>query len=320
MFSNNILLQIPSNVNIYYVLNTRGVREILYKANLDLIGTNLDRINEYNLIGTNPEEIFDGLPMRALRSLNISYKVLHLMESELQRNTLCEVYKYYAGKIDDWNLTDIQWKYLIKKYYCRENIANKTFSFIKTLYWDSDLAELLDYQEKVDAIADYVKLPMVPVPNADGEYECYDVATNIFYTCVLHEQYYDRRLEQQYKDGGHYLEYSDEQYTIIFPRTVKAICEEGNQMKNCLTTYIGKLARRDTLVLFLKETISGKTIADIEINEKMNIVQAFGPKNSRLSEAVRKWIKHCLAEKKRKYADIIDTLFQVKRYYYTEED
>lgn len=46
-------------LHMYYTFHRTDPYEILFKANLNYFATSLDRINEYNLICSSPEKIFD---------------------------------------------------------------------------------------------------------------------------------------------------------------------------------------------------------------------------------------------------------------------
>lgn len=56
--------------HIYHCMRQGTAKEMLYKAGLDELAANIEDLDEINLLSTKPSELYDGISMRVLRSLN----------------------------------------------------------------------------------------------------------------------------------------------------------------------------------------------------------------------------------------------------------
>lgn len=294
--------------HIYYALNRVEVKEILYKANLEILAANLYRTEDYNIIGSSPQEIYDNIPVKVLRALNSS-RGLKLIDTELKRMQLCEVYHKYAKVIPNiGQLTDIQWRYLLKEYYEGNEIDISTLRYLKKVHSEIELYNLLIYQERIAAVTDYYKFPKFPSWEKRVVNDPYYMAGSVFYVAVLYEKWFNKRLEQQYRDGGYLLEGGDK-YKVYFPRSVKEICNESEKQHNCLWRYVSGLAYGDKVVLFVKDAVTGKTVADVELSADATIYQALGKYNEDVCEELMQWIEEYVRAKVELHRNRIECLF-----------
>ena len=66
--------------HIYNCMKQNTAKEILYKAGLDELAAHIDDLDELNLVAGKPSDIYDGLSMRVLKSLNCPYGSILLAE------------------------------------------------------------------------------------------------------------------------------------------------------------------------------------------------------------------------------------------------
>jgi hypothetical protein len=95
---------------MYYTFHRTDPYEILFKANLNYFATSLDRINEYNLICSSPEKIFD-VQIGMLRAMNAPF-VLEVLGSVENRKWARYMYSKYHNLIRGAMINKYQWRYL----------------------------------------------------------------------------------------------------------------------------------------------------------------------------------------------------------------
>ncbi len=79
-------------LHLYYTFHESGPRRSLFLAGLDYLAANLDKIDDYNMLGTTPEEIFDGIPLECLEGLNDAWGI-PLLKTRDSRALLREAYE-----------------------------------------------------------------------------------------------------------------------------------------------------------------------------------------------------------------------------------
>ena len=104
-----------------------------------------------------------------------------------------------------------------------------------------------------------------------------------------------------------YLEYKDNNYTIMLPKNSAEIIDEAIQQHNCLASYIDRIAENQTIVLFMRDNKDlEKSLVTLEVKDN-EIKQAKQVLNNEIDEKQRnfliKWCKEkeinlgCLANK-----------------------
>ena len=56
--------------HIYHCMRKYSAKEMLYKAGLDELAANIDKMDEINLLSVKPSDIYEGISIRTLRALN----------------------------------------------------------------------------------------------------------------------------------------------------------------------------------------------------------------------------------------------------------
>lgn len=113
--------------------------------------------------------------------------------------------------------------------------------------------------------------------NLFGEY-------NRVYT--IHETRKDELVDKKIqKNRKTFLEHETKNFTFITPKTVDEIRDEGNQQRNCLASYIERIAEGRTNVVFMRrKEIPEKSYVTIEINQWGELVQARAKHNQSIQD------------------------------------
>lgn len=89
--------------------------------------------------------------------------------------------------------------------------------------------------------------------------------------------------------------YISKEYSIVVPTSATDIKEEGKAMHNCVATYLDRVAKRQSIILFVRHTSSlEESFYTLEINPKDNsVVQCRGYHNGKTPEedAVQRFVK-----------------------------
>ncbi|MCL2630805.1 MAG: PcfJ domain-containing protein [Firmicutes bacterium] len=87
------------------------------------------------------------------------------------------------------------------------------------------------------------------------------------------------------------LPYADSRFLIAVPATPKAIKEEGEMQGHCVGSYIGRVAKGTSIILFLRKTTKPEIpFYTIELSEEFQLVQCRGKGNIAMPENVEKWL------------------------------
>lgn len=239
--------------HIYFTSHRSGVREILYKAELKNIAYDIEKIPDFDIVGTTPEGIVGhGLPLRLLRILNQRRLIENLFDED--KMELCKnVYASYGGYIEKRFPTKGQWKYLEELYKNGGTFGGEKFS--RALYERMRLPASylsLDYYEKYLQYGHIfpqirkLRLPDIPdIWSVTGKLEKY---------CMLSGENSElgRKIEKRYSSKDSY-EYHGSEYDVIMPGSVLELCEEAIDQSSCLMNYIEDHANGDTTILFIRK-------------------------------------------------------------------
>lgn len=91
------------------------------------------------------------------------------------------------------------------------------------------------------------------------------------------------------------LSYTGNKYSIVIPNSAEDIVQEGCNMNNCVSTYLSRISRNESIICFLRHSNDlNKSFYTIEVNPSdYSIVQCRGYNNGITSEEsqVRKFVK-----------------------------
>lgn len=280
-------------LHTYYTFHRNGVREVLFKANLNVIAAGLDSIEEYNLIGTSPQNIL-GLPIKMLRALNHKDGIGCLVRL-MDREELRGIYTTFHGYICRGKLNKYQVLYLRELYCSCEKLNKKKFEFLGNVRTDSQYYDYLKYVEYKQVVDDYYPiLPKYPQLNELG-HMC-EICNQIEWY-IENESYCNRRyLPVKYVYKRKY-EYEDDVYQIIVPQDVSEILMEAAQQHNCVYNYVEDVILGDTAILFMRKKARNlKALVTIEVKNGA-ILQAYRKFNEELYEEELAFVKKYARDK-----------------------
>ena len=251
--------------HLYYVSHPSGVREILYKADLDTIAYHIDRIPDYNMIGSDPESIMGhGFSMNLLRIFN-KYEFVHKLYYREQYKIIVRTYREYSGYICNPDSISLgQWEYL-------ELLESGEINdgFNRALY--NALAE--DDGANIGYYCEYLKLrqeiPYIKnrkIPKPEEIEEVIDTLRN--YQEVCRDSVIDNMIRDRYSYEKNDYEYTSDKYSVIMPEKTFDIFKEAIDQGNCLMNYLEEHADKEDTILFIRKTDNmSKSFVTLEIKE-----------------------------------------------------
>ena len=266
--------------HIYFASHISGIREILYKADLNNIAYHIEKIASCNLIGSTPESIIGyGVTNRLLRILNQEAMLQYLFDESKMKSTL-EVYKMYTGYIGQRLPSHIQWQYLEKLYY--NNGYFYGYKFVRALYdrlYDADKSDLLDdYGRFLQLRDELTGIGRLRWPKAWSVTK--DVQRLEKLLKYRKENLdIDNRIAVRRKWAPYY-EFEGDKYIITMPASVMDFYKEAVSQRNCLMDYVEEHAYRNTTILFIRrKEASSESYVTIEVKDS-EILQVYGKNDS----------------------------------------
>ena len=249
--------------HIYNCLKENTAKEILYKAGLDELAANIDEIDELNLLATKPSDIYDGLTMKVLRSVNC-YDGATLVNKAINRRFIKALNQKYPDLFED-KLNDAQCRYLAnlikgnltigevgRLFRSRKNDLAKIWC--KSIYdlfmaqeeHNKKICEMSKIYGAIDPIYEnYIK----NVKNySDDRY-----LKQLEFFLVLHRDEYDRCIRRSNRKRDYNCQERGEKYIVRYPQTINDFCRESIYMQNCLLTYVEAIVENDTTILFMRK-------------------------------------------------------------------
>ena len=93
------------------------------------------------------------------------------------------------------------------------------------------------------------------------------------------------------------LEYKDKEYCIVLPESSMDIVDEGVVLSSCVSSYVDKVVKNETLIVFLRSIDEqDKSLVTVEV-QNGSIVQAKGYANRPMTEEEEKCLKKWAKEK-----------------------
>lgn len=285
--------------HIYCALH-EGVEELLYKANLGFLALYLNEIDDYNMIGTNPSAVFDGLPMHILRVLNTPQGI-RAIRTEKQRDML------YSLFMKSPKLFRFMWSVGQCEYFsniiCGEATEGffvehgKKLEYLAVYRTRKDYENLVRYEEKVKLLKGHATLPVIPDVCGTSHENLFYKADYLYEVLVQEAFNLNWKLELQYAMDTARLEFQKGDYLICCPRSVEEIYRESVKQQNCLWEYIKKVADGETTILFLrKKDAPEEAFVTIELYSGL-IFQARGRYNQVAGERELDWLEDYAKEK-----------------------
>lgn len=100
----------------------------------------------------------------------------------------------------------------------------------------------------------------------------------------------DKKYEQ-YRKRDSYLEMETEQFVLRLPKRIHEIRKEGNAMHHCVATYIDRVAKGETTILFLRKKQDPETpFYTMEVNNGV-MIQCRAKYNGDMTEEVKEFVE-----------------------------
>lgn len=277
-------------LHLYYAMHISGPAEIMFKANLNVIATNLQELSDCNLIGDSPKKIL-GLQMGMIRALNSPFG-LGILCKEKSRIEAREIYAKYHNFIRGKVLTPYQWKYLQNQFELDEKPQIEMLNYLKQIEDDTTYYSYLSYLKKKQIVdVYYSRLPQYPPMRHFQQcvYEC-----DMLHWCIENQEIADYHLRKKAMFAERRYAYESEKYVVKVPRSVREILSESEKQHNCLYSYLARLvwsSEAESIILFIREKDRpDESLITMEIEDERIVGQAYAAFNKPLNEEEREFL------------------------------
>ena len=287
--------------HIYNCVKENTVKEMLYKSGLDELAANIDELDEIDLLAGKPSDIYDGLSMKVLRSVNCPDGARLIGEKSV-RAFIKELNKSFPDIFKD-RLNDAQCRYMLmlikgdlvvgeagRLFRSRKEDLSHMWSkslfetFMESEKHEREESELLKTFGCLDPIyADYIK--NTPNPGSNPNIK------QLEFFLLHNREEYDNAIRRSNRRRDPDWQERDDRYLVRFPQTINDFCREALYMRNCLMTYVDAMINNDTTILFMRRVDDPNTpFITIEIYGK-ELKQAYHRFNTDCTEDEAGWIK-----------------------------
>ena len=268
-------------------IQSGSVKEKLYKSGLDVLAFNITEIEEYNMVGSTPSEIFSGLNMRTLRALNSSAGSI-LMNTEEKRQILLKLQRRHSWMFEkEWNkAVCLYMNEMIERTKSEDILSCKFRAHYKKLE-----AWYIIGQDKV--YVEYVRMQDA-ISKKIGEKLCMQIdyadLQDLYEVLIERYDYWNSGIIEANKNRRKNMEYCDDTYCLRYPKTLNEFVIEAISQKNCLLDYLEDYIEGKTDILFLRKAKNlGKSYVTVEIRDRV-IKQAFLKCNKEPEAEVFNWL------------------------------
>lgn len=277
--------------HIYHCQHPGSVKEILYKAGLDEIAVQIDRIDGFNMIGSSPADIFSGLNMRLLKAINIP-EGIQLIDEEWKRERLLELQSRYAWMFEKkWNAAMCQYmnQLLAEEAVC-EDIARKIRRHYKRLcncWIQSQWTAYIDFIHQKECV--YERLGEFIRKNAMDMDDLY--IRKLYRYLIVEKKEWDRKIRASNKKRNHRYEFEDNTFKLFYPHTIEDFVVESRKQRNCLLEYLHAYADNITDILLMRDKKNPtESYVTVEIYRNQ-IRQAYTRFNEEPEERAKQWLR-----------------------------
>ena len=310
--------------HVYNCMKENTAKEMLYKAGLDELAAHIDEIDELNLGAKKPSDIYDGLTMKVLRSVNCAAGADLVSRAE-NRIFIKELNQKFPDLFED-KLNDAQCRYLATLIsgdltvgeagrLFRSRKSDLAFIRSRSTYYvfmamernNMRFSELRKIFSSMDPIYEnYIKSVNDPEDNR--------ALKQLEYYLILHREEYDRQIRRANRKRDYDWQERGEKYIVRFPQTINDFCRESIYMQNCLMTYVEAMIKNDTTILFMRRADDvNKPFITIEVYHG-ELMQAYRRFNVDCTPEEAAWIRdyckrHGIKTGKFKFNAAVDELF-----------
>jgi hypothetical protein len=243
--------------HVYYASHRSGPKEILYKAGLFRLAYHIYGVPNFNMMGSNPCNIFgEGLPIRLLRIMNQKYFLFDYYHID-DINVCKEVYKIYGGYIGDELPNRCQWIYLTRLYRNKGKIGG--YGFLRSIY---NRLALTDNEWAIDRYEEFLllrsktpKLRHLKIPKTD---DVLDIVSNLEYLVSVKEDMHCDEMIRMRKNTENYA-YIGKKFSVIMPECAEDFFIEEEILGIWVLDELERHANQQTTILFLRKNDKLKT-------------------------------------------------------------
>lgn len=101
-------------------------------------------------------------------------------------------------------------------------------------------------------------------------------------------------IKKMYEDFNKQLSFTTEEYSIRLPMSAKEVIREGHKLHHCISNYIKRISRRQTLILFIRKKDDPYTpYYTLQLNpEDYKVIQVRGYDNIDPDESINKLLEN----------------------------
>lgn len=312
--------------HIYNCLIMNTPKEILYKAGLDELAAHIVELDEINLLASNPSDLYDGLSVKVLRTVNCKAGAKLVADSR-RRAFIKELNMKFQDTFEN-NLNDAQCKFLMylicndlkvgevgRLFRARKSaLLNAWTSVSFQLFMETERekianAKLVELIRQKDPIyAKYIDTRLKSFENK----EIIVLISYLGNINVIKE--YDAKIRRANRKRVYEWQERDDKYLIRYPQTVNDFCREAIYMQNCLMAYMDPMVENDTTIMFMRRIDDiNQPFITLEIEEN-TLMQAYHRFNTDCTQEEKEWIedyciRHGIVTGKFKFDVDIDELY-----------
>ena len=281
--------------HIYHCVRQNSAREILYKSGLDELAAHVDELDELNLLAGRPSEIFDGLSMKVLRSVNCPdgaalvnhrqtrafLKDLNMKFPDLFKEKLNDAQCRYLKFLIDGDLTPGEAGRL---FLARKKDLEPIWTYAQ---FEVFMVEELLRRKKEDlkkSLSAIDPIYMRYIEDHSNPYPDADLRRIEFYLLDKRKEY-DRAIRRSNRKRIYEWQERGKDYIVRYPQTINDFCREAAYMSNCLLAYTDAVINNDTTVLFMRRSD--------DVNMPFITIEVFGDK---LMQAYHRFNEDCTLE------------------------
>ncbi|MCR4610455.1 MAG: PcfJ domain-containing protein [Lachnospiraceae bacterium] len=311
--------------HIYNCMRKNSAKELLYKAGLDELAFNIYELDELDLLSTKPSDIFGGLSMNVLKSLNCGYGI-RLLKDDETRNFVKEInashpniFKkkfndaqcLYMTFLIDNELTPIEvgrlfeahrggferiWSLSQMELYRPSDddcIAQRQSVLVKDIYdyIDQRKKEIIEKLNEEIGVTDPIYKDFIDRMFSNDEIRVNNTISQLKKYLGKDRKEYDKIMRRRVREKNPDWQERDHGYVVRYPQTINDFWREAIYMQNCLSGYAPAILEGDTTIMFIRrEEDVNKPFITMEIYEN-TLTQAYHRFNKECTSTEKKWIR-----------------------------
>jgi hypothetical protein len=284
--------------HIYHCMRRGSAKEILYKAGLDMLAVNLDSLDEINLLSTKPSDIYDGVSMKTLRSLNCN-EGAQLLETEQKRGVVKGLQAKFPDMFDE-TLNGAQCGYL--NYLIEGDLTvgevGRLFKArrfdLMTIWapaqyslfiWKVKKGEQMEQDARALGEIDHIYKSYIARLKDSSIEECQRIVGILREYLLIKRETYDKEFRRCVRRHIPNWQERNNGYVVRYPQTINDFCRESAYMSNCLLTYVDAVLYDDTTILLMRKLDS--------VNDPFITIEIF---DDELRQAYHRFNEDCTPE------------------------